>query len=166
MRVMVMWHESPAPPNSSESSEGDAMSALLAPVLGPDDEYHVKAGGFPVIGPTSYIAWSEEHLARYERWFPGLGVRVRSRLAARPLEGAEALYLPVTYDSWCVVIEDPRSLPTALEAAARLRTNTAVCPHFPASAQEHHGRLERRPAYARWNDRVRPTDVSTDVCDP
>lgn len=152
MRVMVMWHE-----NARTTQSCDPLFTMLRPVMEAGDEFLVKGVGFPLAGPTSYISWSDEHLARYEPWFPGLTVRVRARLATRPLGDMEALYLPVTYNSWCVVIADPQSLPTALEAASRLRTGTAVCPFF--SVEDEKCRLARSPSYTSWHDRVKPGEA-------
>lgn len=107
------------------------------------------------LGPAVYVAHAPEHLALYETWFPGLGVRVRACLSHRPRDPDSALFLPVTYDSWVVAIEGPRALGAALEAAALLRARTAVVPAFDVGSVDA-VRAGLAQPYRRWHDRIVP----------
>ena len=107
-------------------------------------------------GGAIYVAHAPEHLAMYDAWFRGVSVRAHARLRHAPLHPGEAAYLPVTYDSWLVVIGGPAGFGAALEAAAQLKdVSTVVCPAFraddlPAVAES----LGRK--CTRWQDRVVP----------
>lgn len=102
-------------------------------------------------GAVLYVAYSLDQLHIYERWFPGVCARARSRLDHRPLEPGGAMYLPVTYQSWACV----GSLGAALEAASVLRgVATVVCPPYDGS-------FVRAAQYARCGDRVFPDHAST-----
>ncbi len=103
--------------------------------------------------PAVYVAFDPEHLQRYEAWFPGVAVRVNARLRDRPLPPGAALFLPVTYNSWMVVIEGPDAFPAALEAARWLKdVQGLACPQLPAPPPPP------APAYRRWRDLVIPVD--------
>jgi hypothetical protein len=104
---------------------------------------------------TALIAHDPEHLATYEAWFPGLTVRVNGRLRAAPLGPMEALYLPVTYDSWVIFVNDASALPSAMEAARLLHCiDLVICPTF---AEDVLPTLQHPPrTFQRHGDRVWP----------
>lgn len=134
---------------------GDAEFVERARAVFPGAEF--KSSNFYGSGPVMYVAYSLEQLSMYERWFPGVCVRARSRLDHHPLEPGGAMYLPVTYQSWACV----GSLGAALEAASVLRgVETVVCPPFD-------GDLAQASEYAWCGDRVFPVGLNTeDACTP
>lgn len=116
------------------------------------DAYHGR-------GPTVYVAHAPEHLEAYERWFPGVGIRARARLAHRPLGPASALYVPVSYESWVVVIDSAAGFGAAMEAAAVLKdVGTLVCPAFDTQDANvaHQLRQGMGGPFERWHDRINP----------
>ncbi|KAI3432544.1 hypothetical protein D9Q98_004093 [Chlorella vulgaris] len=128
-------------PGSAERDFRDAMLGVFPEVQFKD-----------ILGkaPTAYIAF-EDTLDLYEAKFPGIGVRVKGRLRHLDLSREEeALYLPVTYDSWMVYVDNPKSLWTALEAAKVLNVSTVWCHPFDADVPIR----PSAPEYARQGDRV------------
>lgn len=108
------------------------------------------------LGPAAYVAYADEHLCGYEKWFPGLAVRARAILRDRPLEPGSAAFLPVSFESWCVVADGPAAFGAALEAARLLKgVRTVVCPAIaPDDVAAALGSTARR--FRRWRDRVVP----------
>lgn len=101
---------------------------------------------------TALIAHTPEHLATYETWFPGLTVRINGRLRATPMKPKEALYLPVTYDSWVIYTQDATGLPSAMEAARLLHSiDLVICPVFDAELLPT---FQHRPTFHRHGDRI------------
>ena len=92
-----------------------------------------KPREFCSLGPTAYVVYDPED-GYLEKWFRGVGVRMRAMIRARPLQAGGALYLPVKYDAWAVLVDGPASLGAALEAARALHLQTVVCPAFDASS--------------------------------
>lgn len=145
MRVMF------APCHAPECVDAAAFSAV------PDvDEVTCRPRPIIPLGGAVYVAYADDHLALYEPWFPGLGVRARAVLRNAPLEPGGAMYLPVTYDSWCVVADGPGAFGAVLETARLLKgVRTVVCPSFsPDDASVAIGSTARR--FRRWRDRVFP----------
>ena len=123
--------------------------------LFPEHDVVSKHRWVPCRGCAAYVAFDPAHLARYEAWFPGVTVRAGARTRDAPLRPGEALYLPVTHDSWLVLLDAPDALPAALEAARLLAgVRTLVVPELPELPQL----LELSPGttYRRWQDRVMP----------
>lgn len=120
------------------------------------DEVTCRPRAIMPLGQAVYVAYSESHLGAYEEWFPGLTVRVRAVLRDAPLDPAGAMYLPVTYDSWCVVADGPGAFGAVLETARLLKgVRTVVCPAFePEDVPVALGSTARR--FRRWRDRVYP----------
>lgn len=104
-------------------------------------------------GSAAYVALSVDQLRAYEAWFGGVGVRARARLLHRPMSPGGALLLPVTYESWAVVVDGPEALGAAMEAAANLQVRVLVCPAFDPDAVPRAVDSLRR-TYRRWQDRV------------
>ena len=105
MRIVFTW----CPPDFAEVTR-DVFA---------DNDVSFKTHGFYPSGPTTYVAYDDEHVQHYEAWFKGLEVRVRARLRAAPLETGSVMYLPVSFDSWVVVGTDARSLGAAVEIRSR-----------------------------------------------
>lgn len=109
-----------------------------------------KPGKHMPLGGALYVVHREEHLADLEPWFPGVGVRVRARLAREPLSPGSAVYLPVSYESWAAVIPDAGGFGAAMEAARVLKgVRTVVCPAFECGAD-----AQTAYVYRRWQDRI------------
>lgn len=108
------------------------------------------------LGPAAYVAYADEHLEAYERWFPGLSVRARAALRDKPLEPAGIVYLPVTFESWGIIADGPAAFGAVLEAARQLKgVRTVVCPAFePDEVAVALDSTARR--FRRWRDRVFP----------
>lgn len=146
-----------APCEAPETVDVAAFSAL------PDVD-RVTCLPRPIIplGPAVYVAYADEHLHGYERWFPGLAVRARAILQHHPLQPGSAAYLPVTFESWCVVADGPAAFGAVLEAARLLKgVKTVVCPAIgPGDAAAAIDSTARR--FRRWRDRVvqHPADTS------
>lgn len=104
-------------------------------------------------GPAAFIAYHPSHLSAYTSWFPGLEVRVAALVRHNPLRATDALYLPVTFDSWVVVCDGERGLGAAMEAARVLHVATVVCPAFDADVVPL-VRSSASHAYKRVHDRV------------
>lgn len=104
---------------------------------------------------TALIAHAPEHLAAYEAWFPGLTVRINGRIRAAPLGPSEAVYLPVTYDSWVIFVNDASALPSAMEATRLLHCiELVICPAFDGEMLRE---LQHPPTtFRRRGDRVWP----------
>lgn len=100
--------------------------------------------------PVAYVAFDPAHLQRYARWFPGLVVRVDARLRDRPLPPGAALVMPVTYNSWAVVIDGPDAFGAAVEAARSLNVAVLACPQLP------HAPAAPAPRHRRSRDLVLP----------
>lgn len=131
----------------------EEFEAVARP-LWPDAKF--KRAAYPATGQAVYVAHAPEHLDMYERWFPGVTVRVHARLRHQPLHERGGMYLPVTYDSWLVVIDGPGAFGAAMEAAGLLHpVRTVVCPAFDAEHAET-ARESVAVAYGRWQDRVFP----------
>lgn len=127
-----------------------------ARVAFPGAEFKPRA--FHPNGPTAYVALSDDQLDKYDAWFSGVGVRARARIRDRALARGSALLLPVTYESWAVVVDGPSALGAALEGVANLAVRAVVCPAFaPNAVQGAANSLSL--TYCRWQDRVM-------VCDP
>lgn len=104
-------------------------------------------------GPAVFVAFSEREAEVYAKWFRTLGVRIRAQLRGAPLEPGDALYLPVTYDSWAVLAAGPKSLGAALQAARLLNPNAAVvCPG--AGLDESVVLQSQEASYTRVRDRI------------
>lgn len=114
-----------------------------------------KAGTFLARGPTAYVALSVDQLDMYEGWFKGVGVRARSRLRHRPLRPGGAVFLPVTYESWLMVVDGPASLGAAVHAAQKWPLPTVVCPAFAHEAVPG-AAASLALDYRLWQDRVWP----------
>lgn len=108
-------------------------------------------------GKTVFVAYDPSHLDRYDAWFQGVGIRVRARERATPLEPRHALYVPVTYDSWLVFASGLEGIPVALETAKFLPSvDVVVCPAFdPLHAPTVLGSHDPPRRYTRFGDRVR-----------
>jgi hypothetical protein len=110
----------------------------------------------PVYDHAVYVAHSTETLQAWDAHFPGLCIRVCARLRESPLGEGHAMYLPVAYDKWVVVINSPTHLCAAIEAAACLKGITTVaCPAFdpdvlPTTVKCLDGE------YTRYADRIFP----------
>lgn len=100
--------------------------------------------------PVAYVAFDPAHLQRYAKWFPGLVVRVDARLRDRPLPPGAALVMPVTYNSWVVVVDGPDGFGAAVEAARSLSVDTLACPQLPRQP------ATPAPVYRRWRDLIIP----------
>lgn len=120
-------------------------------LAGADLEF--KARPILALGSAAYVAHAPEHLERYEAWFPGLAVRINSRLRHLPLEPGAAMYLPVTFDAWVVVVDGAGALGAALETASLLDVQTLVLPGFEAHESEA-VKTSLSRAYRRWQDRI------------
>lgn len=150
MRVVF----APCPDPADEAADVVAAFGAVPGV----DEVSCRPRPMMPLGRAVYVAYAEDQLSAYEAWFPGLGVRVRAVLRDAPLEPAGAMYLPVTYDSWCVVADGPEAFGAVIETARLLKgVRTVVCPAFePGDVAAALASTSRR--FRRWRDRVFPDD--------
>lgn len=112
-----------------------------------------KPGRHPTSSPALYVAHAPEHVAEYDAWFRGVAVRARGKAVPR----GGGVYLPVTYNSWLVVVDGVEGFGAALEAAKLLKgVRTVVCPAFE-DVDAAVASSER--SYDRWQDRLCPVNA-------
>ena len=103
--------------------------------------------------PSTYVAFDDSHIDLYERWFPGLRVRLHSLLKLRPLDRGGAVFLPVWYNSWVIRIDGPLALGAALEASRHLGAASMRCPMMDLKD------FDSASCYDRVRDRVIPRNL-------
>lgn len=151
-----MWRVLPHPrlvfTHSTPEFELQAAKAF------PDAQF--KASKHMPSAPTVYVAHSPSHVEEYTAWFPGVDVRARARLQHGGMPPGGGVYLPVSYNSWLMVIDGARGFGAAVEAARVLKdVSVVVCPAFESAEDTEAAFQSLGRTYGRWQDRIAPSEA-------